>query len=141
VFGHGDVRDLIGGRAAWTALGMPTEGQVGDARRIAQYVQPARTVRIDATIADVIALGDLRYAVPVLGPDDVVLGAVQPSARALPPSTRVEDAMNPAPGTIRPDVRVDDVAEQLRADHLDHVLVTTVSGVILGIVVREELHV
>jgi CBS domain-containing protein len=49
--------------------------------------------------------------------------------------------MTPAPGTIRPDVRVDDVAEQLRADHLDHVLVTTVSGVIVGIIVTEELHV
>jgi len=141
VLGHVDVRDLIGGRAAWTTNGMPTDGQVGDARRIAQFVQRARSVSIDATIADVIALGDLRYAIPVLGPDDVVLGAVQPAARALPDTTPVEKAMNPAPGTIRPDVRVDDVAEQLRTDNLDHVLVTTVSGVLVGIVVTDELHV
>jgi len=136
-----DVVDLVGGRAAWTTLAMPTEGQVGDARRIAAYVQQARTVPLDATIADVVALGDLRYAVPVLGPDDVVLGAVEPSARALPGDTPVERAMTPAPGTIRPDVRVDDVARQLHDDHLDHVLVTTVSGVLVGLIVTEELHV
>lgn len=120
---------------------MPTEGHVGDARRIAQYVQPARTVGIDATIGDVVALGDLRYAVPVLGPVGVVVGAVQPSARTLPASTPVEDAMIPAPGTIRPDVRVDDVVRQLRGDHLDHVFVTTGSGVLVGVVVTDEIHV
>ena len=135
------MSDLIGGRAAWTVLGMPTEGQVGDARRIAQHVQPARSVRIGATIADLVALGDLRSAVPVLGPGEVVVGALQPSARSLPPATPVEDAMIPAPGTIRPDVRVEDVARQLRDDHLDHVLVTTAGGVLVGIVVTDELHV
>jgi CBS domain-containing protein len=135
------VSDLIGGRAAWTVLGMPTEGQVGDARRIAQFVQAARTVRVDARIADVVALGDLQFSVPVLGPDDVVVGAIQPAARTLPRDTPVERVMTPAPGTIRPDVRVDDVASQLREDHLDHVLVTTASGVLVGIVVTEELHV
>jgi len=120
---------------------MPTEGQVGDARRIAQFVQQARSVSIDATIADVIALGELRYAIPVLGPDDVVLGAVQPAGRALPPTTRVEDAMSSAPGTIRPDVRVEEVAVQLRDDNLDHVFVTTTSGVLIGLIVTDELHV
>jgi CBS domain-containing protein len=135
------VSDLIGGRAAWTGLGMPTEGQIGDARRIAQHVQQARSVAVGATIADMVALGDVLYAVPVLGPGDVVVGALQPTARSLPPSTRVEDAMIPAPGTIRPDVRVEDVARQLRDDHLDHVLVTTASGVLVGIVVTDELHV
>ena len=135
------MRDLIGGRAAWTVLGLTTEGQVGDARRISQYVQPARSVDIGATIADVIALGDVRFAVPVLGPGDVVVGAVQPTARGLPTETRIEAVMIPAPGTIRPDLRVDDVVRQLREDHLDHVLVTTVSGVLVGLVVTDELHV
>jgi CBS-domain-containing membrane protein len=135
------VRDLIGGRAAWTALGLPTEGQVGDARRISHYVQPARSVGIEATIADVIALGDLRFAVPVLGPGDVVVGALEPTARSLPADTLVEAVMIPAPGTIRPDLRVDDVVQQLRDDHLNHVLVTTVSGVLVGLVVTDELHV
>jgi CBS domain-containing protein len=135
------VHDLIGGRAAWTALGLPTEGQVGDARRIAQYVQRARSVDITATIGDVAALGMLRYAVPVLGPGDVVVGAVEPAARALPHDTPVERAMTPAPGTIRPDVRVEPAVRQLRDDGLDHVLVTTVSGVLVGIVVTDEIHV
>jgi CBS domain-containing protein len=120
---------------------MPTQGQVGDARRIAQFVQRARSVDITATIGDVAALGMLRYAVPVLGPGDVVVGAVEPAARALPHDTPVERAMTPAPGTIRPDVRVEPAVRQLRDDGLDHVLVTTVSGVLVGIVVTDEIHV
>ena len=135
------MTDLIGGRAAWTVLGMPTEGRVGDARRIAQYVQPARSVPLAATIADVADLGELRFPVPVVADGDVVVGAVHPSARALPADTRVEDVMSPAPGTIRPDVRVEDVARQLRDDSLDHTLVTTAGGSLVGIVVTDELHV
>ena len=94
-----------------------------------------------ATIADVVALGELQYAVPVLGPGDIVIGAVQPTARALPPDTVVDDVMTSAPGTIRPELRIDEVAQQLRDDGLDHVLVTSVDGRLVGIVVTEELHV
>lgn len=133
--------DLIGGRAAWTVLGLPTEGQVGDQRRISSIVAPAPQVSVDATIGDVIALGAIRFPVAVLGPGGVLLGAVQPTVRGLPPGTAVEQAMIPAPGTIRPDVRIDDVAEQLHHDGLDHVFVTTVSGVLLGLIITEDMHV
>ena len=45
--------DLIGGRATWTALGLPTEGSLGDRRRIAHYVEPAGTVPFKGTVADI----------------------------------------------------------------------------------------
>jgi hypothetical protein len=38
-------------------------------------------------------------------------------------------------------MRVDEVIRQLRRDGLDHVFVTAVSGVLVGLVVTEELHV
>ena len=136
--GFTEVFDLIGGRATWTALGLATEGTVGDRRRISHHLSPADRVSFDATMADVVALGP-RDPVAVVGEADVLLGALHPTAAALPGDTPVARAMVPAPGTIRPAKRVDDVVEQLRRDSLDHVFVTTVSGALLGIARLGEL--
>jgi rhodanese-related sulfurtransferase len=139
--GFEQVHDLIGGRAAWTALGLPTEGAVGDRRRIGHHVAPVSSVGLDATIADVAALRPARFPIPVLDENGVLLGAVDPTATALPSDTKVTDVMIPAPGTIRPELRVDEVVEQLRKDGLDHVFVTAVSGRLIGEVVTDELRV
>ena len=139
--GFAAVHDLIGGRAAWTALGYPTEGSVGDRRRISKYVMAADSVTIDAKIGDVVALGPQDYPVPVTDGADVVVGAVDPVATGLPPTTPVADVMIPAPGTIRPEMRVDDVVRQLAKDGLDHVLVTAVDGSLIGRVEVDQLRV
>jgi CBS domain-containing protein len=128
-------------RAAWTALGLPTEGAVGDRRRISHYVDVVPTLSPDDTIADLQALGESRFPVPVVDEDGVLFGALYPTAFGLPSATAVRDVMIPAPGTIRPELRVDEVAERLAKDGLDHILVTTVSGVLLGRIVTAELHV
>jgi rhodanese-related sulfurtransferase len=137
--GFENVHDLIGGRGAWTALGLPTEGEIGDDGRVGRYVDKAPAVQLDDTVADVVAVGEQRFAVPVVGTDDVLLGAVEPSVAKLPGSTPVREVMTPAPRTIRPEGRVDEVVEQLRRDRLDHVFVTAVNGVLLGRVVTDEL--
>jgi Mg/Co/Ni transporter MgtE len=134
------VYDLIGGRASWTALGLPTEGSIGDRRRIAAYVQPAPCVSVDATVADVRRISDGRRPVAVVDARGVLLGAVQPQAALLPPDTSVERIMNPAPSTIRPELRIDVVAPRLRDDHLDHIFVTAVNGTLFGAVTLEDLH-
>jgi rhodanese-related sulfurtransferase len=139
--GFTDVHDFIGGRARWTALGLPTEGDTGDRRRISNYLRVAPTVPFDATIGDLLTLDEQERLVVVIDDHDIVLGALESTARALPADTLVARAMIPAPGTIRPEQRIDEVVEQLRQDHLDHVLCTSVSGALLGIVVTEELHV
>ena len=136
--GFTEVFDLIGGRATWTALGLATEGAVGDRRRISNHLTPAASVPFDATVADVMAL-EPRFPVAVVGPEDVLLGALHETAVALPGDTPVARAMAPAPGTIRPEKRVEGVVEQLRRDSLDHVFVTTVSGALLGIARLGEL--
>jgi Mg/Co/Ni transporter MgtE len=135
------VYDLIGGRASWTALGLPTEGSVGDRRRIAAYVRPAATVMIGATVADVPRF-DHGEAQPVAVTDEtgVLLGALQPEAIGLPGDTPVERIMVPAPSTIRPELRVDEVARRLRADHLERIFVTAVNGTLFGVVALDDLH-
>ena len=139
--GFTGVSVLTGGRAAWTVLGFATDGQVGDRRRVSQFVTQPITVTIDATVGDVIAQGTWDRPAAVLGDRRVLLGALHPSAADLPAGTRVEGAMTSAPGTIRPDVRIDDALAQLAKDHLDHVLVTTVSGELVGMLVADHAHV
>jgi rhodanese-related sulfurtransferase/CBS domain-containing protein len=139
--GFGAVHDLIGGRAAWTSLGYPTEGSVGDRRRISKYVMTADSVAIDSKIGDVVALGPQDYPVPVTDGSNVLVGAVDPVATGLPQTTPVADVMIPAPGTIRPEMRVDDVVRQLAKDGLDHVLVTAVDGSLIGRVEVDQLRV
>jgi CBS domain-containing protein len=122
-------------------LGLPTEGQIGDRRRISQYVVAGPSVGIDATIADVGRLDGVDLPTAVLGADGVLLGVLQPTALHLPASTPVERVMITAPGTIRPDLRVEDVLRQLHDDGLDHVYVTTASGVLVGLVIPGDVHV
>jgi hypothetical protein len=120
---------------------LPTEGAVGDRRRISQYVTKVPTLDIGSTVADLAALGEQRWPTAVVNDDGVLLGAVQPTASSLPPSTPIERVMVPAPGTIRPELRIDEVVERLDRDGLDHVFVTAVDGVLFGFVVTGELHV
>ena len=122
-------------------MGLPTEGYVGDHRRIASVVQVAPAVPIGATVADILALGDVPHAVAVLGCNNVLVGAVHSEARSLPPDTPVERVMIPAPATIRPDLRIDEVVTRLRKDRLDRIFVTAVNGALVGVVVLADLHV
>ena len=140
--GFRKVHDLIGGRAAWTALGLPTEGEIGDRRRISAFVATAQTLPVDASTGAAHALGPQRFPIPVVDDDGVLLGALDPVATAsLPADTPVERVMVPAPGTIRPEMRIEEVAEQLRSERLDHVFVTAVNGVFIGLIITAELHV
>lgn len=139
--GFTKVHDLIGGRAAWTVLGYPTEGQVGDRRRVSAHVLDAPRVHIDATVSDVRAAQTDHRPVAVVDDAGVLLGAVQETAEGLPATTAVADIMAPAPGTVRVDQRVDDVLAQLRKDHLQHAYVTNAEGKLVGLVVPDEVHV
>jgi hypothetical protein len=133
------VHDLIGGRAAWTALGLPTDGTIGDRNRVSAHAAEVPTVDADATLADVASLGEQPFPVPVVDRNGVLLGAVDANAASEPSSNPVVDVMEAAPRTIRPEVRVDDAVEQLRRDDLDHVLITAVNGVLVGRVVTDDL--
>ena len=86
------------------------------------------------------ALGPQRFPIPVVNKDGVLLGAIDPAVTSLPAETPIEQIMVPAPGTIRPEMRIEAVVEQLQSDGLDHVFVTAVNGVLIGLVITDELH-
>lgn len=130
--------DLIGGRATWTAIGLPTEGAVGDRGRIASVVKQVDSVPFHSTMADVRRRAT-RYPVAVLGSNGVLVGSIDDDAASLPGETPVPQVMKPAPRTIRGELRIDKAAERLRKDRLDHVFVTTVNGALLGLVSPDDL--
>ncbi|MBI5088052.1 MAG: hypothetical protein HZB15_04070 [Actinobacteria bacterium] len=132
------VHDLIGGRAAWTVLGLPTEGEVADRRDAGKYLTEAASMPVDGTIADARALGAGPAPIAVVDGSGVLLGSLDRSALELPDETPVERAMIRAPGTIRPDVPLDDALEQLRDDGLAFSFVTTARGELLGVLLRDE---
>ena len=134
------VYDLIGGRATWTALGLPTEGSVADRRRISNFVSVADTTPFRSTIGDV-RRRSLRYPVAVVGRHGVVVGSLEEAADALADDTPVSRVMVPAPATIRSEKRVEDVVRQLHDDGVQRVFVTTVSGALMGQVFADELHI
>jgi len=134
------VYDLIGGRAAWTVLGLPTEGAVGDRGRISSLVRVARTMPIGSRVREIIAVGaGPDEMIAVVDKRGVLLGAVDSAAGALPPDTPVERIMMPAPSTMRPDVRVDEVVQRLRKDRLERIFVTAVNGTLFGVASLKEL--
>jgi hypothetical protein len=131
--GFRKVHDLIGGRAAWTVLDLPTEGSEGDRRRVAHFVVEVATVPVDATVADLPAPGRDGDPVAAVDRQGVLLGSLDRRAAGLDPATPVADAMVPAPGTIRPDMTIDDALAQLRKDGLTFTFVTTARGELVGL--------
>jgi rhodanese-related sulfurtransferase len=132
------VHDLVGGRAAWTVLGLPTEGHLADRRRVSRHLRPAISVPIDSSIGDVRMLESNGAPIAIVDDEGVLLGALDETARRLPADTPVERAMVSAPGTIRPDVRLDDALQQLSGDGLAYSFVSTAHGQLLGVLFRDE---
>lgn len=131
--GFRHVFDLVGGRAAWTVLGLPTEGWEGDRRAVAGFVEPVPRVPFGATVGDAAAVLDGGDVVAVVDGDGVLLGALDPVATALDPALPVSAAMVPAPGTLRPDMTIDAALTQLGRDGLPYSFVTTARGELLGL--------
>jgi Mg/Co/Ni transporter MgtE len=97
-----------------------------------------RTVDLASSVGEIPA-GEGPVA--VIDDAGVLLGALAETAQSLPANTPVKRVMISAPGTIRPELRIDEVIERLRKDGLASSLVTTVRGVLLGIVYTDQLHV
>jgi rhodanese-related sulfurtransferase len=133
------VHDLIGGRAAWTVLGLPVEGEVGDRWWVCRYLHDPPTVPVTAAMSAARSVGaGSDGPIAVVDEAGVLLGSLDVAALGLPDDTPVERAMIPAPGTIRPDVPLDEAIEQLTGDGLAFSYVSTARGELLGVLRRGE---
>jgi CBS domain-containing protein len=141
--GFAEVYDYVAGKADWLAHGLDVEG-AGAGRPTV-----GRLARNDVvTCSPTEAVGDVRARVEaspyrfalVVSEGGVLLGRLRRAALQGEPERIAEEAMEPGPSTVRPDTAPDELAERLRSRDLRIALVTTPEGILIGIVVRENLE-
>jgi rhodanese-related sulfurtransferase len=140
LLGFDPVYDYVDSKVAWFADGLPSEGLVDDSLRVISRVRrDVPTVAVDAQLGDVAkVIGDWDLVV-VTSPGGIVLGVVRAEAADLDPTLEVSAVMQPAPSTVRPSITREELAANLDRDGMRHILVTNPSGVLLGLVERDDL--
>lgn len=137
--GFREIYDYSDGLAAWLAEGYESEGL-----RTAERVGPRVLADVprfapQATVSDMVAgIGPWELAV-VVECDGVVSGVARPEAGALPAGLVLERVMHTAPPTVRPSMAVSELARSMDDAGQHHALVTTPSGILLGLVRRQDL--
>lgn len=138
--GFGEVLDYTAGKAAWLAEGLPAEGTRRDSERAGAVARRVPTCGPDDTIESVASDLDRPPGVVVVTDDEgTVLGLLRSEVADLPPDTPVAQAMQPGPATVRPSITRRELAESMDRQRQDRVLVTTSSGMLLGLVTHEDL--
>lgn len=141
--GFTKVHDYAPGKVDWLAHGLPAEGTHADrptAGSLARH--DAATCSIDDTVDDVLRrMAASPYGfVLVLSPDEVLLGRVRRSAlQTADHGAGIEPFMEPGPSTIRPHLTVDELHQRLARSEVKTLLVTTLAGVLLGALRRDDV--
>jgi len=137
-YGFAEVYDYTGSKVAWLAMQLPYEGTVPLAVRAGTLARPATTCPPDTSIGDLPDPGP-GGVVLVVDEDDRVLGSLRPGA--LSGEGTALDVAFPAPGSVRPSIQADELAQSMEQSGESHVVVSTLDGVLIGIVERDDLHV
>jgi CBS domain-containing protein len=129
------VYDYVPGKAAWLAMDLPFEGDKGpDTRAGAVADRATAACGLHDKVADIADRGGVCVVVA----DGLVLGVLD--TEALADRTRTaEEGMSPGPSTFRPSLPQDELATYLDEHDLDHTLITTLDGRLVGVVRREDL--
>jgi Mg/Co/Ni transporter MgtE len=69
----------------------------------------------------------------VVDADRVVLGLVTSELLNADPQRLIEDLMDPAPVTFRPNLRVGEMPTYFKKEGVQHALVTTSDGILVGL--------
>jgi CBS domain-containing protein len=134
------VADLVAGKAAWLAEGLPSEGFLGDDQRAGAVAQPdVPRVGPTALLSEVrTVIGSWELAA-VTAEDGTLVGVVRAEAAAGPGDRSVEAVMHTAPATVRPSISRRELAQSMDQQGETHVLVTTSGGRLIGLVRRRDL--
>lgn len=132
----------MGGKADWLAGGLPVQGHGADHRTLLDVVRrDAPTCGLGELIGEArkrVAAGWTTSI--VVNAERVVLGELEPHALHEHRDLTAEQAMASGPTTLRPDVRVDDTAKAIRDSDVDHLIVTSADGRLIGVVPRKAIE-
>jgi Mg/Co/Ni transporter MgtE len=118
----------------WFTAGLPREGSDANVPRIADVAQRGvPTCRLEERIGDV-RDRVRRKPVVVVDADRVVLGLVGPDGLTGDPAAGVEEVMDLAPVTFRPNLRVGEMPAYVKQHGVQHALVTTNDGILVGLI-------
>lgn len=132
-FGFTTVYDYVTGKSNWLVQGQPVEGTLAEAPTAGSIaVREVATCGLDDPVSSISA----AYCV-VTDADGVVHGIVEGGAD-LTGDQRAEEVMRPGPSTFRPNVPIDEMASFMVERDLARAPVTTSSGVLLGVIERED---
>jgi hypothetical protein len=141
--GFEHVYDYVSGKVDWLARGLATEGEKATQVRAIHFVRDdAVTCALNEQIGDVadrVAASPYGFAL-VVSDGGVLLGRLR---RAMLDSERqavAGEVMEPGPSTVRADTPADTLRQRLQSRNLRSAVVTTPEGVLLGIVLRDELE-
>jgi CBS domain-containing protein len=135
------VFDYVTGKLDWLASGLPIEGKQAGVPRAGQV---ARREVPTCHVTD--RFGDVRDRVQKAGSDvcvvidgaSVVLGLLRGDAFNAAPESVIEQIMESGPTTIRPHVPVESMTERMRKQGVEHTVVTTLDGRLVGVLYRKD---
>jgi rhodanese-related sulfurtransferase len=138
--GFDKVYDYVASKAAWLADGLPGAGRLHDDERAgASVLADLPVLAPAATVADLREeIGDWELAA-VVDDSRVVLGVVRAEAVEAPDDMQLARIMQTAPPTVRPSISLRELATSMEKNGEQHVLVTTLDGMLLGLIRRDDL--
>lgn len=124
------------GKADWLGAGLPREGRESTKPRVGDMARrDVATCRLGEPVnaARERAREGGWMASVVVDDQRVVLGLVDTGSVDGAATSTVEEMMDPAPLTFRPDVGIDELADTVRKPRAAPVLVTTLDGILIGL--------
>ncbi len=140
--GFGEVYDYVGSKMEWIGDGLPFEGTLADQPRLSTVADPSvPTCRLEETVAQVRGrLNGWPMALVVSGQERVVVGLVPADALGLEDDRAIAAAMQEGPSTYRPHVTAEEMSARLEKRPAPWVVVTTLSGHLVGVARPEDIH-
>jgi predicted transcriptional regulator len=135
------VYDYTAGKSDWMAAGLPTEGAAAGrptAATVARRDVP--TCQLEESLRDVrerVRAAGWNACV-VVNKERIVMGLLRAEELGREGDLSAESAMRPGPSTFRPNVAIAEMAESMAKRELPNVPVTTSTGELIGLLVRED---
>ena len=141
--GFPEVYDYTAGKADWFAFGYPAEGTMDSAKRIGSLVRKDYCrARLNDRLGDVCRECDEAESdmCAVTTEDGCLLGVIRGSKLRQDADLTAEETMRPGPSTFRPGKTIHEMLDFMQKRNITKSFVTNSSGVLLGIVVRDDLE-
>lgn len=138
----GEVFDYVGSKMDWIGDGLPFEGDLAGRPRLSTLAHvEVPTGALHETLGDVRdRLGRWPFCLVVGGPERVVLGLARADASRGNDGRTLSEVMEEGPSTYRPHVTATSMSTTLRERPASWVLVTTLSGHLVGVALPDDIH-